>query len=68
LQKSVRRALAHANDLRASGIAVRAKDGVVTPQGWVPEQAQVAIAVRTTQDVAGVKSVNDQLIVRPVGQ
>src|SRR5579864_2142619 len=68
LQKTVRRALTRTKGLAASGIAVRARDGVVTLQGWVPEQSQVALALRTAQDVPGVTSVNNQLMVRPVGQ
>ncbi|CAB3799534.1 hypothetical protein LMG28614_04987 [Paraburkholderia ultramafica] len=68
LQKQVRRALAHTKGLATSGIAVRARDGVVTLQGWVPAQSQVALALSTAQGVPGVTAVNNQLIVRPVGQ
>jgi osmotically-inducible protein OsmY len=68
LEKKVRRALAHMKGLNASGIAVRARDGAVTLQGWVPEQSQLQLALRTAQGVPGVVSVNDQLTIRPVGQ
>jgi hyperosmotically inducible protein len=68
LQKKVRQALAHTKGLSASGIAVRARDGVVTLQGWVPTQSQTTLALRTAQGVPGVTSVINQLIVRPVGQ
>jgi hyperosmotically inducible periplasmic protein len=68
LQKEVRRALAHTKGLNASGIAVRARDGAVTLQGWVPEQSQLQLALRTAQGVPGVVSVNNQLTIRPVGQ
>jgi hyperosmotically inducible periplasmic protein len=68
LQKKIRRALLHTKGLNASGIAVRAANGAVTLQGWVPEQSQVALATQVTNGVAGVTSVNNLLIVRPVGQ
>ncbi|MGF6920072.1 BON domain-containing protein [Paraburkholderia sp. 40] len=68
LQKKVRRALAHTKGLNASGIAVRANDGALTLQGWVPEQSQLQLALRTAQGVPGVVSVNNQLTIRPVGQ
>ncbi|MGF6610798.1 hyperosmotically inducible protein [Paraburkholderia sp. WSM4175] len=68
LQKKVRRALAHTKGLNASGIAVRAHDGTLTLQGWVPEQSQIRLALRTAQGVPGVVSVNNQLTIRPVGQ
>ena len=68
LQKTVRRALAHTKGLAASGIAVRARAGVVTLQGWVPDGSQLQLAQHVAQGVPGVKSVNNQLTVRPVGQ
>ncbi|MCC8392874.1 BON domain-containing protein [Paraburkholderia sp. MMS20-SJTR3] len=68
LQNKVRRALAHEKGLNASGIAVRARDGAVALQGWVPEQSQLQLALRTAQGVPGVVSVSNQLTIRPVGQ
>jgi osmotically-inducible protein OsmY len=68
LQKKVRRALVHVRGLNASGIAVRARGGAVTLQGWVPEQSQVQLALSTAQGVPGVVSVSNQLTIRPVGQ
>ncbi|MDR3101192.1 MAG: BON domain-containing protein [Paraburkholderia sp.] len=68
LQKEVLRALTHTKGLNASGIAVRARDGAVALQGWVPEQSQLQLALRTAQGVPGVVSVSNQLTVRPVGE
>ncbi|SIT44629.1 Transport-associated protein [Paraburkholderia ribeironis] len=68
LQKKVRYALAHTKGLNASGISVRAMNGAVTLQGWVPEQSQSTLAEQVTSGVAGVTSVRNLLIVRPVGQ
>ncbi|MFC4704912.1 MULTISPECIES: BON domain-containing protein [Paraburkholderia] len=68
LRKAVQRALARTKGLAASGIAVRARDGAVVLGGWVPEQSQVQLALRTAQGMPGVTSVSNQLLVRPVGQ
>ncbi|WP_207000419.1 BON domain-containing protein [Trinickia mobilis] len=68
LQKKVRQALIHTKGLNASGIAVRASNGAVTLQGWVPEQSQVALAMQAANGVPGVTSVICHLTVRPVGQ
>ena len=68
LQKKIRQALLHTKGLSASGISVRARDGAVTLQGWVPDQSQVALATGAVKGVAGVTSVSSELIVRPIGQ
>lgn len=68
LQKKVRHVLVRTKGLNASGISVRASNGVVTLQGWVPEQSQTALATQTVQGVPGVASVINQLTVRPVSQ
>ncbi|CAB3772638.1 MULTISPECIES: BON domain-containing protein [Burkholderia] len=68
LQKNVRRALIHTTGIYASGIAVRASNGVVTLQGWVPEQSQIALSTQVAEGVPGVTTVISQLIVRPVNQ
>jgi hyperosmotically inducible protein len=68
LQKKVRYVLVRTKGLNASGISVRAYDGAVTLQGWVPEQSQAALAAQTVQGVPGVTSVKSELIVRPISQ
>lgn len=61
LQKSIRRALSKAQNLNATNILVRARSGVVTLQGTVPETAQIGLAANATQTVPGVTSVINQL-------
>lgn len=61
LRRRVLNALAKAKGLRASGITVRAVNGAVTLEGWVPEQVQIEQATRVAQGVAGVTSVNNTL-------
>ncbi|QGZ55140.1 BON domain-containing protein [Paraburkholderia acidiphila] len=61
LRRRVLNALAKAKGLRASGITVRAVNGAVTLEGWVPEQAQIEQATRVAQNVAGVTSVSNTL-------
>lgn len=68
LEFTVSRALNHTGGLNASGIGVRAHDGRVTLTGSVPEQSQLALALRTAQRVQGVRSVQSQLTVRPAGR
>jgi hyperosmotically inducible periplasmic protein len=61
LRRRVLEALAKAKGLRANGITVRAHDGAVTLQGWVPEEAQIDQATHVAQDVPGVTSVKNAL-------
>jgi hyperosmotically inducible periplasmic protein len=61
LRRRVLEALAKAKGLRASGITVRAHNGAVTLEGWVPEAAQIDQAARVAQDVPGVASVANTL-------
>jgi hyperosmotically inducible periplasmic protein len=61
LTRRVLTALGRAKDLRASGITVRARDGAILLEGWVPEVAQIALATRVAQGVSGVKSVQNLL-------
>jgi hyperosmotically inducible protein len=68
LQKQVRKALTRTKGLNGSGISVQARSGVVTLQGWVPEQSQAALATQAAEGVPGVTSVKSELTVRPVGQ
>jgi hyperosmotically inducible periplasmic protein len=68
LESAVLRNLHHTGGLNASGIRVWARDGSVTLQGSVPEQSQLALAMRAAQRVQGVRSVHSQLVVRPAGR
>jgi hyperosmotically inducible periplasmic protein len=61
LRRRVLNALAKAKGLHASGITVRATNGAVKLEGWVPEQAQIDQATRIVQGVAGVTSVTNTL-------
>lgn len=61
LRRRVLNALAKAKGLRASGITVRASNGAVKLEGWMPEQAQIDQATRIAQGVAGVTSVENTL-------
>jgi hyperosmotically inducible periplasmic protein len=68
LESTVLRTLHHTHGLNASRISVFARDGRVTLQGSVPEQSQTALALRAAQRVHGVRSVQNQLVVRPAGR
>jgi hyperosmotically inducible periplasmic protein len=61
LQKEVLRALSKTKGLRVSAITVRARNGVVTLEGTVPEQSQVGLATQAAEAVEGVKSVTNAL-------
>ncbi|CAE6962035.1 BON domain-containing protein [Paraburkholderia domus] len=61
LQKDVLRALSKTKGLRVSAITVRARNGVVTLEGTVPEQSQVGMAIQAAEGVEGVKSVTNAL-------
>lgn len=61
LRRRVLNALAKAKGLRASGITVRAHDGAVLIEGWVPEEAMIDQATQVAQSVPGVTSVKTTL-------
>ena len=61
LRRRVLNALEKAKGLRASGITVRVRNGVVALEGWVPEQAQIEQAGHVAAGVAGVTSVTNTL-------
>jgi hyperosmotically inducible protein len=61
LQKDVLRALSKTKGLRVAAITVRARNGVVTLEGTVPEQSQVGLATQVAEGVEGVKSVTNAL-------
>jgi osmotically-inducible protein OsmY len=67
LQKKVRAALSKAKGVSVANITVRARDGAVTLQGTVPEQAQSDKATEVAKGVAGVTSVKNALSIRPEG-
>lgn len=61
LQKDVVRALSKTKGLRNSTITVRARNGVVTLEGTVPEESQIDQATHAAESVAGVVSVKNAL-------
>nr|WP_082664947.1 BON domain-containing protein [Burkholderia ambifaria] len=63
LRRQVKAALKRTHGLNASNIAVRAKEGVVTLQGTVPDQKSIDLAVNTARGVVGVTSVTNTLSV-----
>ncbi|MBB5467475.1 hyperosmotically inducible protein [Paraburkholderia sp. Clong3] len=68
LQKKVRATLARTKGLTVGNITVRAREGAVTLEGSVPEQAQIELATNAAQGVAGVTSVKSALSIRAMGQ
>ncbi|MBC8742185.1 BON domain-containing protein [Paraburkholderia sp. UCT31] len=64
VSRDVRSALRRTPSLDASGIRVRARLGVVTLTGWVPEHRQIALAGNTAGSVRGVRSVANHLTLR----
>ncbi|USU16941.1 BON domain-containing protein [Paraburkholderia fungorum] len=63
LGRKVRSALAKAQGIDVSNIAVRARGGAVTLTGSVPEQGQIDNAGTVAKGVAGVTSVTNKLTV-----
>lgn len=57
----VRKALAKAQGFNVSNVFVRARGGVVTLTGTVPDGAQIPQAEEVAKGVAGVTSVNNKL-------
>jgi hyperosmotically inducible periplasmic protein len=68
LEKAVRVALAKDKSVDVTRVTVRARDGAVTLLGSVPEQGQVDAATQAAKGVAGVKSLNNALTIKAVGQ
>ncbi|SAK94757.1 transport-associated protein [Caballeronia temeraria] len=68
LAKKVRTALARTKGISVINISVRAREGAVMLQGSVPEQSQIDRATQVAQGVDGVKSVQNALTIRPLGQ
>jgi hyperosmotically inducible protein len=67
LQKSVRRTLSKTRGLSVENILVRARDGVITLQGTVPDPGQIELAEKVARGVIGVTSVQNLLTVRQPG-
>ncbi|WP_434664200.1 BON domain-containing protein [Paraburkholderia sp. A3BS-1L] len=63
LRKEVVRALTRTKGLNTTRITVRAKGGIVTLEGSVPEQAEVDLASQAAQSVHGVTSVKNALAI-----
>jgi hyperosmotically inducible protein len=66
LEKAVRRAIYRAK-VDTSDISILAKNGEVTLIGGVPDQGMIEAARNATVQVAGVLSVDNELIRRPEG-
>ena len=64
LAAKVKTALGTRKGINAGDIDANAKDGVVTLKGDVNSQAEADTAVEVAQQTEGVKSVNNQLMVR----
>ncbi|KGR96736.1 BON domain-containing protein [Burkholderia sp. ABCPW 111] len=62
---AVRKAISKVNGVNVSNITVRAKGGVVTLEGSVPDASQIDKAVEAAKGVTGVASVNNKLSVQP---
>ncbi|ABC38767.1 transport-associated domain protein [Burkholderia thailandensis E264] len=62
---AVRKAISKVNGVNVSNITVRARGGVVTLGGSVPDASQIDKAVEAAKGVAGVVSVNNKLSVQP---
>jgi len=67
LARKVRGALAREKGINVAKITVRAKDGAVTLQGSVPQQAQIDRAGDIAKGVDGVTSVTNSLTIRAIG-
>ncbi|MGA7777582.1 MAG: BON domain-containing protein [Paraburkholderia sp.] len=63
LGRKVRSALAKAQGIDVSNIAVRSRGGAVALTGSVPDQSQIDKATQVAQGVAGVSSVTNKLTV-----
>lgn len=62
--RDVRRALRRVPQLDDSGIHIRARFGVVTLTGWVPESWQISRAGIAARSVLGVRGVSNRLTSR----
>ena len=67
IHDNVMRRLANDADVKGGGFQIEVKDGVVTITGTVTKEKQKTKAESLTRKVKGVKSVDNQLVVKPVG-
>ncbi|WP_343675889.1 BON domain-containing protein [Paraburkholderia heleia] len=63
LSVAVRHALARAQGFDTSNVAVKARDGVITIEGTVPDAAQIPQATQVALKVSGVRLVINHLTV-----
>ncbi|PRE45428.1 transporter [Burkholderia multivorans] len=68
VERDVRHALMRQPHLDDSAIRIRARHGVVTLTGSVPERPQVSRAGNAARLVGGVRSVSNRLTVRAPGR
>lgn len=66
LQKRVRYALSKMQGLNLRNITVRARNGIVTLEGSVPEEPQIERAGQAAQAVAGVNALRNNLKYVPI--
>jgi hyperosmotically inducible protein len=67
IEKTVRRALTKTKGLDSSGITILVKHNVVTLDGTVPDESQIALAESSAKDAAQSNKVTNNLTVREVG-
>jgi osmotically-inducible protein OsmY len=67
LARDVRKALSKAPNFSVSNVFVKARSGVVTLSGSVPDGAQIRQATEVTMGVPGVTSVSNHLTVYTKG-
>jgi hyperosmotically inducible periplasmic protein len=67
LARDVRKALSNAPNFNVSNVFVKARGGVVTLSGSVPDGVQLQQAAQVTMGVPGVRSVNNQLTIYTKG-
>jgi osmotically-inducible protein OsmY len=67
LARDVRKALSKAPNFNVSNVFVKARGGVVTLSGSVPDGPQIQQAAEVTQGVPGVTSVSNRLTIYTKG-
>ena len=67
IEKTVRRALTKTKGLDSSGITILVKHNVVTLDGTVPDESQIALAESSAKGAAPSNKVTNNLTVREVG-
>src|SRR5471032_3505688 len=67
IEKTVRRALTKTKGLDSSGVTILVKKNVVTLNGTVADDSQIALAESSAKDAAQSNKVTNNLTVREVG-